>query len=308
VNRDFTVPAAVQSRRVRTHQVAGAEGRPSRLHDRGRSARLARAYGIASLLRPGHRRRLSLGDLCASRAGPGRRALASIDLSRNRSAAEIVRSTLSLYGDYPWLFLILAFVVMAPWDLAKLAVTGISPLGHAAHVGFLERESLVLLDLLLVSPLISAMHVHAVVAIGDAQRPRLGAVASKGVRVLPIVGVSALVAGVGVEIGLFALVIPGIALWIRLFVVPQAAAIERDGVRNALRSSWRLTREHGSHIFGLLAVFAACLRAAWGTRPCSPTSPATVLPGCRAGASPTQRGWRAHATWPQPSARAQTGR
>jgi hypothetical protein len=68
--------------------------------------------------------------------------VASIDLTRNRSAAEIVRSTLRLYGDYPWLFLILAFVVMAPWDLVKLAVTGIGPLGDARHVGFLERESL----------------------------------------------------------------------------------------------------------------------------------------------------------------------
>jgi hypothetical protein len=181
--------------------------------------------------------------------------MASIDLSCSRSAAEIVRSTLRLYGDYPWLFLILAFVVMAPWDLAKLAVTGIGPLGHAAHVGFLERESLDLLDLLLVSPLISAMHMQAVVVIGDAQRPRLGAVASKGVRVLPVVGVSALIAGVGVEIGFLALVIPGIVLWVRLLVVPQAAAIERGGVRNALGSSWRLTRDYGSHIFGLLLVF-----------------------------------------------------
>jgi hypothetical protein len=36
------------------------------------------------------------------------------------------------------------------------------------EVGHLERESLDLLDLLLISPLISAMHIHAVVAIGDA--------------------------------------------------------------------------------------------------------------------------------------------
>jgi hypothetical protein len=73
---------------------------------------------------------------------------------------------------------------MAPWDLAKLAVTGVGPLGDARHVGFLERESLDLLDLL-ISPLISAMHIQAVVAIGDAQRSRLGAVASQGLRCFP---------------------------------------------------------------------------------------------------------------------------
>jgi hypothetical protein len=49
------------------------------------------------------------------------------------------------------------------------AVTGIAPLQDARHAGVLERESLELL----VAPLTSAMHVHAVVAISDAQRPRL---------------------------------------------------------------------------------------------------------------------------------------
>jgi hypothetical protein len=53
----------------------------------------------------------------------------------------------------------------------------------------------------------------------------------------------------------------------RLSVVPQAAAIERDGVRNALRSSWQLTRDHGSHIFGLLLAFAILtLGVVLGTR------------------------------------------
>jgi hypothetical protein len=47
-------------------------------------------------------------------------------------------------------------------------VTGIAPLQDARHAGILEES----LELLL-APLTSAMHVHAVVAIGDAQRPRL---------------------------------------------------------------------------------------------------------------------------------------
>lgn len=199
-----------------------------------------------------------------------------IDLHRGRSMREIVRATLGLYGEYPWLFLILALVVMAPWDLAKLAATGIAPLGQtgrSGHVGFLERESLQLFDLLLVSPLISAMHVHAVVAVGNAQRPRLPAVALQGVRVLPVVGVSALIAGVAVGVGLFALLIPGIVLGIRFAVVAQAAAIERGGVRDALRSSWRLTREHGSHILGLYVVLAIpALAVVLGARALDPGS------------------------------------
>jgi hypothetical protein len=118
----------------------------------------------------------------------------------------------------------------------------------------LEREALNLLSLLLVGPLISALHVHAVVVIGEGRRPRIASVALSGVRVLPIVAIAALVAGVGIEIGFFALLIPGIVLWIRLSVVAQAAAIEQDGVRPALRRSWQLTHPHQEHILGLLFV------------------------------------------------------
>jgi hypothetical protein len=177
----------------------------------------------------------------------------SIDLSLERSTMGILRSTLELYGKYPGLFLVLAFVVMAPWDLAKLAITGYGPLGYV-HEGFLERELLDLFELLLIGPLISALHVHAVIAIGESRRPRLTAVAWSGVRVLPVVAAAAFLASVSIEIGFLALLVPGIILWIRLSVVAQAAAVERGSVRSALRRSWRLSRHYEGHILGLLVV------------------------------------------------------
>lgn len=105
----------------------------------------------------------------------------AIDLEQPRSVGDILRSTLQLYRDYPWLFWTLALAVMAPWDLAKLAITGVGPFGHAHHEGFLERESLKLFDATLIVALISALHVHAIVAIGEGRRPRLGSVAWSGV-------------------------------------------------------------------------------------------------------------------------------
>jgi hypothetical protein len=178
----------------------------------------------------------------------------SIDLGSERSTWEILRSTLGLYGACPWLFLVLAFAVMAPWDLAKLAITCYGPLGHVHNESFLERESLDLLELLLVGPLISALHVHAVIVIGEGRRPRLASVAWNGVRVLPVVAVAAFAAGVSIDIGLLALLIPGVILWIRLSVVAQVAAVERGSVRSAWRRSWRLSRPYEGHIFGLLMV------------------------------------------------------
>lgn len=178
----------------------------------------------------------------------------AIELDRTRSVGNILRSTLQLYSSYPWLFWTLALAVMLPWDLAKLAITGVGPFGHAPHEGFLEHESLQLFGATLIVALISALHVHAIVAIGEGQRPRLGSVAWSGVRVLPIVGAAAIIADVGTELGFFALLIPGIVLWIRLIVVAQAAAIERAGVRPALRRSWQLTRGHEWHVLGLILV------------------------------------------------------
>jgi hypothetical protein len=178
----------------------------------------------------------------------------AIDLDQTRSIGEILRSTLQLYSDYPWLFWTLALAVMAPWDLAKLAITGVGPLGHAHHEGFLERESLELLGATLIVALISALHIHAIVAIGEGRRPRLRSIAWHGVRVLPIVGAAAVIADAGTELGFFALLIPGIVLWIRLIVVAQAAAIEQAGVRPALRRSWELTRGREWHVLWLILV------------------------------------------------------
>jgi len=200
-----------------------------------------------------------------------------IDLACRRSAGQIIRSTLRLYGDYPWLFLVLAAAVVAPWELVRLAVTGGGPFGHIHHESFLERQSLTLIDLLLISPLISAMHVHAVAVIGERQRARLGSVAQSGVRVLPVVGIAALVAGIATDIGFLALVIPGILLAIRFSVVAQAAAVERRGVRAALRRSWQLTRNNGWHVLSLyliigtlflgVALGALALTTGTGARP-----------------------------------------
>ncbi len=151
-------------------------------------------------------------------------------------------------------FWTLALAVMAPWDLAKLAITGVGPFGHVHHEGFLERESIALLGATLIVALISALHVHAVLVIGEGRRPRLASVAWSGVRVLPIVGAAAVIADIGTEVGLFALLIPGIVLWISWIVVAQAAAIEHAGVRSALRRSWQLTRGHERHVLGLIVV------------------------------------------------------
>jgi hypothetical protein len=180
-----------------------------------------------------------------------------IDLDRQRSVGQILTATLRLYRRYPLLFAILALGVMAPYDLTILAITGDGPLTHGNYGGQGISLLLLLLRSALVTPLISALHVHAVVSIGQGRRPRLGAIALRGVQVLPVVAAAEITATAGIILGLVALIVPGILLMLRWAVVAQAAALEREGWYPALTSSGRLTHRRYWHVLGLLVVTGA---------------------------------------------------
>jgi hypothetical protein len=60
----------------------------------------------------------------------------------------------------------------------------------------------------------------------------------------------------GVALGLVALIVPGIILFFRWFVVAQVAAIDNDGWLNALRVSRQLTADNYTHIFVFMLLMA----------------------------------------------------
>jgi hypothetical protein len=179
-------------------------------------------------------------------------ASSAIDLGRERSALEILRAALVMYRRYPLLFAALAVGVIAPYELARLAVTGVGPLGSGKSG---EEGTLLLFELIyyvLVGPLISALHVHAVIEIGDGRRPKIGPVALRGLRVLAVVVAAEIVAGVLIGLGFIALIVPGIILSLRWSVVAQTAAVDHEGWMPALRRSAQLTAGHYWHIFRVL--------------------------------------------------------
>jgi hypothetical protein len=179
-------------------------------------------------------------------------ASTAIDLGRERSAMEILRTALALYRRYPLLFATLAVGVIAPYELARLAVTGAGPLGSGKSG---EEGALLLFELIyyvLVGPLISALHVHAVIEIGDGRRPRIGSVALRGMRVLAVVAAAEIVAGILIGLGFIALIVPGVILSLRWAVVAQTAAVDNEGWMPALRRSAALTAGHYWHIFRVL--------------------------------------------------------
>jgi hypothetical protein len=174
-----------------------------------------------------------------------------LSMSAPRSAPRLLVGTFELYRRYPLLFLVLAAGVIVPYELIALAATGTGSFSRTdASAGV--QLFLFVADWALVTPLVSALHVHAVSEVRHDRQPRIGSVALQGLRVLPIVAAATIVSWLGITVGFFLLIVPGVILWLRWAVVAQAAAIEREGWLPALRRSRRLADGHYGHIAAFL--------------------------------------------------------
>lgn len=180
-------------------------------------------------------------------------------MSRPRTASRLLVGTVELYRRYPWLFLVLAAAVIVPYELIVLAITGTGAFSRS-NLSFGTEQLLTLVDLVLVTPLVSALHVHAVAKVREDREPRIGNVVLQGLKVLPVVAAATIISWFGVMLGIVLLIVPGIILMLRWAVVAQAAAIEHEGWLPALRRSRQLTEGHYRHVAAfLILVFVIAL-------------------------------------------------
>lgn len=171
-----------------------------------------------------------------------------------QSAWRLLGETFRLYRRYPLLFLVLAAGVVVPYELVILLATGASA---TEPTSFAADSIITLANWVIVTPLVSALHVHAVADAREGRAPRLGPVARRGLAALPVVALAALISGLGIFVGFALLVVPGIYLMLRWFVVAQAAAIERNGAIGALESSHRLVQGNYWHVITLFVLIVA---------------------------------------------------
>lgn len=170
-----------------------------------------------------------------------------------RSAPRLLVATFALYGRYPLLFLALAAGVIVPYELISLAVTGTGAFS-GGDVSLASQLPLSLIDWFVITPLVSALHIHAIADAKHGHEPRIGTVALRGLKVVPVVAAATIISGLGIALGFLALIVPGIVLMLRWAVVAQAAAIEHEGWLPALRRSHQLTAGHYLHIFAFLVI------------------------------------------------------
>jgi hypothetical protein len=175
----------------------------------------------------------------------------SPDLGRPRTVAEIFATALALYARYPLLVIGLAAAIVIPYSVVVLLVINASPLGQRS----VSAGTALILELVLaefVAPLIAALQVRALLMIADHEQPRFGEVLARSLRSLPVVVAAQIVASIGIALGLFLLIVPGIYLWCRWAVVAQAAAVERTNWPGALQRSGALAARNYLRILGIL--------------------------------------------------------
>jgi hypothetical protein len=173
-----------------------------------------------------------------------------LEIERPRSAWELIGATFTLYRRFPWLFPTLAFAVVVPYEVIVLLATGTGP-PSGGNLSFPTTMALLALESFLITPLISALHVHAVDDVREGRTPQLASVARRGLITLPVVVAASIISGLGIAAGFVALFVPGVIFTLRWFVVAQAAALEHGSWTDALHRSHKLTDDHYGHLFGL---------------------------------------------------------
>lgn len=174
-----------------------------------------------------------------------------VDLGRAKSVGEIIADAVRCYVSYPMLFATLTLAVVLPYAVIVGLVEKANLIGGTRD-GALAAFVLILVDVLLVGPLISALHVHAVVELGAHRVPKVREVFARGVRVLPVVAAAQVVAGIATAFGFVLFIVPGLFLLAVWAVVAQVAAIEKTDWMGALRRCSELTKGSRWHALGVV--------------------------------------------------------
>jgi hypothetical protein len=177
-----------------------------------------------------------------------------LDLRRPRDLGGLLSATFSLYGRHFALFGAVAMIVVIPVVIVFYGILLGRLGGYDSSPPPGDNLIATYGSLLIAVPLITAMHVSAVVDIGEGRRPTIESTLKAGLAVFtPVLGVLLLVYLFTV-LGFLALVIPGIYLYTAMIVSPQATVVEGKRGMAAIRRSMELVKNNWWRVFGILLV------------------------------------------------------
>ena len=176
-----------------------------------------------------------------------------LELRRPRDVGALFRDALAVYFRHFWLFIALSAAVVVP---AELIVEGIGmemlTSEYDSSPSIAEAAVPTVVQVLVVTPIITAICIYALHSIAEGERPRAGQVLVGGFEAFTPLFAAVVLAAIGIAVGLLALIVPGVFLAIRWFFVPQAVVIDGARAADALRRSGDLVQGFWWRTFGLV--------------------------------------------------------
>lgn len=182
-----------------------------------------------------------------------------LELLRPRDLNRLIGDSFDAYARQFTAFLAIGAAVVIP---VEFVVSGIGLGQLTAHYSSGTRGANVvnLAEIyLIIGPLVTAMVVHALLAVADGERPSPGAAIISGLEAFRPVFVAVLLAAAGVVAGIFFFVIPGIWLGVTWSFVPQAVVLDGRRGTSALRRSAELVAGSWWRVFGMLLLTSLVL-------------------------------------------------
>lgn len=178
-----------------------------------------------------------------------------VQLDKDRDLSTLLDEAFGLYRRHLGLFVLLAAAVVVPVDLVVSGI-GLGQITSDYDADPPLEAALVpaAVSALVTVPLITAMLVHALLAIARGETPTAGSAARDGLDAFTPVLVVVLLAGLIVALGFVAFIVPGIVALVFLSVAVQSVVVEGRRGTDALRRSFELVRGNGWWTFGVLLV------------------------------------------------------
>jgi hypothetical protein len=180
---------------------------------------------------------------------------APLELRRPREVGQLIGDGFSVWlRNFRAFFLISAAVVVP----VELIVGGIGLGQFTAEYDSSPEAGEALIprvtEFFVISPLVTAMSIYALLDIADGERPRAGAAIQRGLDVFAPLLLVILMFAAAVLLGLLALILPGIYLLVRLGLCIQAAVVEDKRGSDALGRSWQLVEGAWWRVLGITLV------------------------------------------------------
>ena len=161
-----------------------------------------------------------------------------LQLRQRRDLGALFRDSVAVFGRHAPLFILLSAVVVVPAELAVEGVgLGMLTSSYDSSPSIAEAAIPTIVEFLVVTPIIAAICIHALHRIGSGERPSAGRVLVAGFEAFTPLFAAVALAAVGIALGLFALIVPGVYLAVRWYFVPQCVVVEGARGQQALSRS-----------------------------------------------------------------------